>query len=58
MCLAISAANMKGNILVKGQLHDLPIPSTVYDSSLTQDKFKDYDKYYKHVESIVSLFKK
>lgn len=57
MCLAISAANMKGNILVKGQLHDLPIPSTVYDSSLTQDKFKDYDKYYKHVESIVSLFK-
>ena len=55
MCLAISAANKKGNISTVGQLHNLPVPNTVYIKTLTENKFKDYDKYYEHVQPIVDL---
>ena len=55
MCLAISAANKKGNISTIGQLHNLPVPNTVYIKTLTENKFKDYDKHYEHVQPIVDL---
>ena len=54
MCIAISAANRKGNVLIKGQLHNLPIPNTVYLESLTENKFKDFDKNYLHIENIIN----
>lgn len=71
MCLAVSAANVKGSGIIQGKLDNLPEPTTVYPINDTQisssnlklflnkieDKFSKYDDYYQYVDKIISQTK-
>lgn len=62
MCLALSAANVRGARQVKGKLESLPEPTSIYlNSSLPQNSskytFEDFDKNYRHVSKIVDTIK-
>ena len=71
MCLAVSAANVKGSGVIQGKLDNLPEPTTVYPINDTQisssnlklflnkieDKFSKYDDYYQYVDKIISQTK-
>ena len=71
MCLAVSAANVKGARIIEGKLDNLPEPTTVYPKNEDQinssnlklflnkidDKFSKYDEYYEYVDKIISQIK-
>ena len=71
MCLAVSAANVKGARIIEGKLDNLPEPTTVYPKNEEQinssnlklflnkidDKFSKYDDYYEYVDKITSQIK-
>ena len=68
MCLAVSAANVKGAGIIQGKLDNLPEPTTVYPVNDTQisssnlklflnnieERFTKYDDYYEYVDKIIS----
>ena len=68
MCLAVSAANVKGAGIIQGKLDNLPEPITIYPTNDThidssnlklflnniENKFSKYDKYYPYVDKILS----
>ena len=63
ICIAVSAANIKGTTLVEGKLDNLDVPTTVYPDSnvlVGTEKlpFDDYDNYYEYVNKIVMHGKK
>ena len=68
MCLAVSAANVKGASIIQGKLDNLPEPITVYPTNDThinssnfklflnniENRFSKYDDYYQYVNKIIS----
>jgi len=68
MCLAVSAANVKGAGIIQGKLDNLPEPITIYPTNDThinssnlklflnniENKFSKYDMYYPYVNKILS----
>tara|TARA_Y100000591_G_scaffold28262_1_gene20885 strand:+ start:10111 stop:11268 length:1158 start_codon:yes stop_codon:yes gene_type:complete len=68
MCLAVSAANVKGARIIQGKLDNLPEPTTVYPVNDTQlsssnlklflnnieERFSKYEDYYEYVDKIIS----
>ena len=68
MCLAVSAANVRGASIIQGKLDNLPEPTTIYpinDSQISssnlklflnniEERFSKYDDYYEYVDKIIS----
>ena len=63
ICLAVSAANVKGVIAIEGKLDNLDVPTTVYPDSnilIGSEKlpFDEYDEYYHYIDKIIMHGKK